>query len=197
MYFKGVAFATPRSDLIKLDDIELVDDWGPNMGLTSKVPSVYSYSPPTEAGEQQWGSSLSPKAVAMVNTKLELDVQENKLDELELIIQVLDGTKNLDISEIKRSHGYPEYTWKSPEEIVTDYLTKIFQYLYQRFEVFGDRLRSTILVDVVVTVPVVFFPVQENQQVVLIINRDGPTELRTQLLERLGRLGSTNRHSLT
>lgn len=167
------------------------------MGLTSKVPSVYSYSPPSEAGEQQWGSSLSPKAVAMVNTKLELDVQENKLDELELILQVLDGTKNLDISEIKKSQGYPEYTWKSPEEIVTDYLTKIFQYLNQRFEVFGDRLRSTMLVDVVITVPVVFRPVQKNQWVVLIINRDGHTELKTRLSERLGRLGSTNRHSLT
>jgi hypothetical protein len=138
-----------------LTDIDLVDNWGENMGLSGKIPSVYSYSPPTEAREQQWGASISPKAITMVNTKLELDVQENRIDELELILQVLDGTNNLDFEHVKKSRGYPEYTWKTPEEVVTDYLRKVFQYLYQNFETFGQHLKLNIPVDIVLTVPVV------------------------------------------
>ena len=76
------------------------------MGNHDKIPSVYSYSPGSQAGEQQWGASLSPEAVAMVNTKLELDVQDNKSDELELILQALDGMHNLDFQHVKASQGY-------------------------------------------------------------------------------------------
>ena len=125
------------------------------MGNHNKIPSVYSYSPVSAAGEQQWGASLSPDAVTMVNTKMELDVQANKLDELELILQVLDGTCNMEFANVKKSQGYPEYTWKDPEEIVTDYLTKVFQYLNQAVKYFGSHLRAKIPVDIVITVPVV------------------------------------------
>jgi len=123
------------------------------MSNKDKVPSVYSYSPAPN-GEQQWGDSLSPKAVTMINTKLELDVQDNKSDELELILQVLDGMKNLHFDHVRACRGYPEYTWKNPEEIVTDYLIKIFQYVnkhVEKFRVLG------LPVDIVVTVPVVRF----------------------------------------
>jgi hypothetical protein len=125
------------------------------MGNHNKIPSVYSYSPASPAGEQQWGASLSPDAVTMVNTKMELDVQDDKVDELELILQVLDGTHNLEFDNVKKSRGYPEYTWKNPEEIVTDYLTKVFQHLNQSLEYFGSHLRAQIPVDIVITVPVV------------------------------------------
>jgi hypothetical protein len=121
------------------------------MSNIDKIPSVYSYSPALN-GEQQWGESLSPKAVTMINTKLELNVQDNKLDELELILRVLDGTKNLHFGHVRARKGYPEYSWKSPEEIVTDYMTKIFQYVdkyLEKFRVLG------LPVDIVVTVPVV------------------------------------------
>jgi hypothetical protein len=155
MAAKGVAFATPRSDIASLEDIEIVTDWGPQMGNHSKIPSVYSYSPAGSAGEQQWGSSLSPDAVTMVNTKMELDVQDNKLDELELILQVLDGTRNLEFDAVKKSGGYPEYPGKNPEEIVTDYMTKVFQHLNQSFELFGSHLKAQLQVDIVITVPLV------------------------------------------
>lgn len=155
MAAKGVAFATPRSDDASLEDIEIVTNWGSQMGNHNKIPSVYSYSPASSAGEQQWGVSLSPDAVTMVNTKMELDVQDKKLDELELILQVLDGTSNLEFAAVKKSRGYPEYTWKNPEEIVTDYLTKVFQHLNQSFEHFGSHLKARLQVDVVITVPVV------------------------------------------
>jgi hypothetical protein len=125
------------------------------MGTHHKVPSIYSYSPVSAAGELQWGTSLSPDAVTMVNTKLELDVQENKIDELELLLQVLDGTKNLGFDHVKKSKGYPDYTWKDPEEIVKDYMTQVFEYLNQALAVFGPDLKAQLPVDIVITVPVV------------------------------------------
>lgn len=75
---KGVAFATPNTLNASLKDIEIMKDWGPQMGNHDKIPSVISYSPSSHVGEQQWGASLSPDAVTMVHTKLELDVQGNK-----------------------------------------------------------------------------------------------------------------------
>jgi hypothetical protein len=119
-----------------------------------KIPSVISYSP-SSGEEQQWGKSLSPDSVTMINTKLELDVQDNKTDELELILAVLEGMSNLNFQHVKASRGYPEYTWKNPEEIVTDYLTKIFQYLDKEVDKFSPQLRAQLPVDIVITVPVV------------------------------------------
>lgn len=84
------------------------------MNITSKIPSIFSYSPATSALDQQWGASISEESVTMVNTKMELDVQEKRIDELELILQVLEGTSNLDFDHVKKSQGYPEYTWKDP-----------------------------------------------------------------------------------
>jgi hypothetical protein len=155
MIAKGVAFATPRSTKAGLEDVKIMANWGPKMGNHYKIPSVYSYSPATSAAEQQWGYSLSPDAVTMVNTKLELDVQDNKLDELELIMQVLDGTCDLGFNNVKKSRGYPDYTWKDPEEIVTDYLTKVFQYVDNAFDYLGSHFRAQMAVDIVITVPVV------------------------------------------
>lgn len=151
--FTGVAFAAPMFHEASLNEIKVIDNWGKSMSNKSKVPSVNSYSPAPN-GEQQWGESLSPDAVTMINTKLELDVQDNKSDELELILQVLDGMKNLHFDHVRASGGYPEYTWKSPEEIVTDYLTKIYPYLDKRLDEFGQEIRQRLPVDIVVTVPV-------------------------------------------
>lgn len=90
----------------------------------------------------------------MINTKLELDVQDNKTDELELILAVLEGMNNLDFSNVKASRGYPEYTWKSPEEVVTDFLTKVFQVVEKELNKFSAEILSRLPVDIVITVPV-------------------------------------------
>jgi hypothetical protein len=124
------------------------------MNNTWKVPSVISYSPCSEEQEQQFGFSLSPDAVAMVNTKLELDVQDDKADELDLIIQALEGMDNLSFENVKAANGYPAYTWKAPEDIVTDYLTKVFPYVNKQLDE-NATLRKGLKVDIVVTVPVV------------------------------------------
>lgn len=91
------------------------------MKTSSKIPSIYSYSPASSPLDQQWGASISDDAVTMVNTKMELDVQENRIDELELILQVLEGTCNLDFDNVKKSRGYPEYTWKDPVSSLCSY----------------------------------------------------------------------------
>jgi hypothetical protein len=122
-----------------------------------KIPSVISYSPRTESRERQFGADLSPDAIAFVHTKLELDVQDTRLEELDLILQVLDGMKDLNFNNIKAMKGLPAYTWKQPEDIVTDYLTKAFECFKNATEYMAE-IRRTAPVDIVVTVPVVCFP---------------------------------------
>ncbi len=161
------------------------------MKLSSKIPSVYSYSPASAPIDQQWGGSISDDAVTMVNTKMELDVQDNKVDELELILQVLEGTCNLDFDNVKKSRGYPEYTWKDPEEIVTDYLKKVFEYLNDAFEFIGSHLRSKIPVDIVITVPVVRV-LPHSKFLALNGLRNGRIEQRILPSEPSKRQGSTN-----
>lgn len=115
----------------------------------------------------QWGSDLSTNAIVIVNTKAELDVQDSKLEELKLLLQVLDGMCNLDFENLKKSRGYPEYIWKDPEEIVTDYLTKVFQCLNQNCQHFGDTLITRIPVDIVLTVPIVRLPRKSDSNLIL------------------------------
>jgi hypothetical protein len=150
-----VAFATPRTHNGHPEDTRIITDWGPQMGNEYKVPSVISYSPPSSAGEQQWGYSLSVDAVAIVNTKLELDGQDSRSDELDLILKVLDGMQNLHFGAIVKTNGYPEYTWKTPEDIVTDYLGKVFLYVDHSFDWLDSHLRTLMLVDIAITVPAV------------------------------------------
>lgn len=174
-----------------LDKIQVVTAWGKDMDNHNKVPSVYSYSPASARKEQQWGASISPKAVTMVNTKMELDVLDDKRDELELIIQLLNGTRNLGFEAVKNSKGRPEYTSKTPDEIVTDYLTKIYEYVQLAIQDFGAKLLSTVKVDIVMTVPVVSFPCLPNQNMTTDEDRNGHTALKTQPCELLRMLDST------
>jgi hypothetical protein len=127
------------------------------MGNSQKIPSVISYSLKTRNLERQWGSNLSPEAIAMVHTKLQLDVDDTST-ELDLILQELEGMHNLSFQYIEEAEGRPKFTRKGPEEIVEDYLCKVFDYLlemHDRFAVFAEELRNTIPVDIVVTIPAV------------------------------------------
>lgn len=111
----GVAYGFTSIDPNKPLDIRIVKDWGAS-GTHDKIPSVISYSETTTAGEEQWGLDLSPNALAMVNTKLELDVQDRKLGELELILHLLDGVNDLNFDDTIKKRGFPEYTEKAPED---------------------------------------------------------------------------------
>jgi hypothetical protein len=150
----GVAYGTPRGRGLPLDEITPVTDWGPQMGNHDKIPSVYSYSTPSENLEQQWGLSLSNGAVSMVNTKLELDVNDVRT-ELDIILQTLNGMQNLNFEYIKEARGFPAYPWQTPRQIVTDYLTEVFANLLKAVSRFTKEFRAQTPVDIVVTVPVV------------------------------------------
>lgn len=122
-----------------------------------KVPSVYSYSQPTAAMEQQWGGSVSPDAVAMVHTKLELDLGTTN-DELDIITQSLDGMGDLSFEHLKTPigvGGLPQYTYTSAEEIVTDYLVKVFEYVRGLVDTFSEAVRGRFPTDIVITIPTV------------------------------------------
>ncbi|KAF3050005.1 hypothetical protein E8E11_009658 [Didymella keratinophila] len=153
--FTGVAFATPTGDKCTLSEITVITDWGTQMSNHDKVPSVKSYSVPSVNREQQWGSSLSPNAVSMVHTKLELGPQD--LDgELDMTLQVLDGMKNLNFNQmmiLNEGEQRPAYSHKTPEEIVTDYLTNIFEYLDRSVSHLSESFRKYTSTDIVVTVP--------------------------------------------
>ena len=120
------------------------------MNNQQKVRTQISYS----EGEIKWGSDINETALAMINTKLELDVQSNRYDELELTLHVLEGTKNLLFENIRDTNANPKYAAKPPEEIVTDYITKICESTRKVIDV--DQLaRTKTPVDLVITVPVV------------------------------------------
>ncbi len=141
-----------------------------------KIPSVISYSAPGVNDEQQFGYDISPDAITMVNTKLELEPQDERVDELNLILQVLEGMRNLNFNHVKSIRSFPGYTWyvmlvsklicgrhlltlsapprKGPEDVVTDYLTKAFKCFDASTEYIAD-VKQTNPVDIVVTTPVV------------------------------------------
>lgn len=141
--------------------------------MDDKVPSVISYSRP----DYEWGGDLSAESISMVHTKLELGLQST-LGELDMTLQVLDGMANLNIDEMLktvRSHDdVPAYSHKSPEEIVTDYLEKVFQHLEVEVDKFGPIARKHTATDLVVTIPTVR-GTKHDMRYELTFPRTGPT----------------------
>lgn len=155
----GVALATPRGTTCPLSEITVIKEWGHGMENLDKVPSVISYTK-CSADYQQWGKSISPDAITMVHKKLELGPHSLQ-GELDLVVQVLEGMRNLNFEDIilaNEDNMVPAYACKSPEEIVTDYLTKIFTYLDQSVDQFSEAFRRYTATDVVVTIPTVSTP---------------------------------------
>lgn len=167
------------------------------MSNLEKVPSVISYSLKTNKNEQQWGSDISRHSIAMTNTKLQLDVDDTST-ELEQILEALDGMHNLDIRYIKSAEGRPKYTRKGPEEIVGDYLEKIFLYLMEAVSFFTADLIRRIAVDIVVTMPVVSTKssvVVVQGKTLTVYTRSGATGGKTPLLEDLQKQASIEKVS--
>jgi hypothetical protein len=127
-----------------------------------KVPSVISYTIPSAEGDyQQWGSSLSPDAVTMVHKKLELCPHPLQ-GELDLVVQVLEGMKDLHFEDMilaTEDGDLPAHVCKHPEDIVTDFLKKVFAYLDSTVDNFRESFRQNTVTDIVVTIPTVCFSV--------------------------------------
>ena len=183
----GLAFAYTNSSEADLFNIEIMQDWTSKMNNLRKVPSVISYTK-ASSGEAQWGTDISKDAVTMVNTKLELELQASLFDELDLTLNVLKGTGSLAFEHLRQVSSDPAYTCKSPTDIVTNYLTKIFDCV--RNEIAIDALAHTKTpVDVVITVPPVRWPPQPTVVILSTLRRTGPWRLMmpfSKLLEELG-----------
>ena len=152
----GVGYASVSSNDFSLDDIDVISAWGPKMFNDPKVPSVVSYTP---GNEQQWGKDLSSDAIALIHTKLQLDI-DSVSGELDFILQALDGMKNLNYNEMIADGGLPSYTEKSPEQIVQYYLTKFFHggldnLRANNVEEFSQRTLNDTPTDIVITHPTV------------------------------------------
>jgi hypothetical protein len=150
----GVAYATPYGDRVPLNEVTIVQNWVHRQSNSDKIPSVFSFSERSEEMEQQWGFDLSPGAVAMVQTKLELDHQTVD-QELELLMQNLEGMHNLDTSYIIEAEKSPVFTYKSAEEVVTEYLTRIFEYVLSTVERFNKKVLENTSTNIVITIPTV------------------------------------------
>jgi hypothetical protein len=135
--------------------IEVLQNWSSSMSNDDKVRSMYSYAKPGG----QWGSDISDDCIAMVNTKLELEPRDTRLDELEATLHLLRGTKNLSFGNIRKAGPEPAFTPNSPTRIITDYLTKIRECACHENNINISKLVTTKTpVDLVVTVPVVGQP---------------------------------------
>lgn len=150
----GIAFATPLGETATFSDIDIVTNWGKGYDNHDKVKSVISYSDRSEENENNWGDNVAPDAVVMKHLKLKLDVQAVS-EELNFLTQALDGTNDLNFQHIRNAKNLPEYTSKSSEVIVKDYLTKVFEHVLDVVDTFSKELRDRIDTDIVITIPVV------------------------------------------
>lgn len=146
---QGVAFATTDSKVAQTKDIVPMGDFGEKMSNHPKVPSVISYSL-SPNGEKQWGMDVADDSVTMVNTKMQLDIQDTRLDELETTLQILQGTGFLDFNHVKNIGTIAGYTWKSPVEVATDYLRRVCE----RICLALPHVISRAEIELVITVPV-------------------------------------------
>jgi hypothetical protein len=137
----------------QLSDIKVLREWN-NSYNEEKVPSAYSYTKP-KSKEEQWGTSFSEDAEIMVYTKLELDAQESILDELDMILDNLDGMRDLRSEYVVSTQGNPDFTPKKPELVVLDYMKKIFERVRIYLGQYDQGLLLSLPVDIVITHPVV------------------------------------------
>ncbi|KAH8732201.1 hypothetical protein GQ44DRAFT_766352 [Phaeosphaeriaceae sp. PMI808] len=152
--YTGVAYATPLGTVCPLEEITVRKIWGQGMNAQDKVPSVISYDK-SNGDYQQWGSSIDPNSIVLIHKKLELCLHPLQ-GELDLAVQLLDKMKDLHFENIlleKADGKIPEFACKSPEEIICDFLTKIFTYLDREVNKFSDAFRSLTTTDLVITVP--------------------------------------------
>lgn len=153
----GVAFCEATSDNTPIDNIQVVHDWPGHhgqLGTKEKVPSEISYSA-SPSGKVLWGSLIPPHAQRQVWTKLELDEQKRG-DELKMLLELLTGIGNLDLTRFADRGGPPAYPGKDPVDIVADYLSHVKGQLIKNLEKTYPGVYMSMAIDLVITVPAVW-----------------------------------------
>jgi hypothetical protein len=116
-------------DDISLDYIDAIRDWGPRMSNTQAVPSLMGYPPQNGQCERGWGKDISATAIVIQNARLGL--------------QTLSGTgsEEEDPKE-KRLREALRYIGRSAEQVVTDYLRRVFYCLQKTRKRYSDKIPS-------------------------------------------------------
>ncbi|KAH7027909.1 uncharacterized protein B0I36DRAFT_385836 [Microdochium trichocladiopsis] len=115
--FIGVCYAW--SDAENVSDIHIVSSWpstgstGGDYGHQSQVASRISYQP-----AEQWGYAIEPRAEAFCWTKLLLDRHTIATEYDDKRLREVDGGGILTLP-----------SWKSAEEVVTDFLTHLYKHV--------------------------------------------------------------------
>jgi hypothetical protein len=120
-----------------------------------KVPSQIAYKESHEFN-QQWGYDISPGALRLRWTKLELEKQD-RVAELDHILRALNGMKDLNFHQIAMSRGLPDYPAKEPSGIISDYLSLVREHVIEAdiVPVLGMEYFQRTPIDLVVTCPTV------------------------------------------
>lgn len=146
---------TTAQDAPALDKIILFRNWPEIDG--KKVPSAYSYSPTSnDSGCKQWGYSIDENSKVLRWTKMDLEPRTAG-KELKVVRDLLNGLDLMrklqqDKDAVIRN-DVPRYITKRSEDIVQDYLTKVFMEWYKYMRGEGQYTLEQIPLDIIITHP--------------------------------------------
>jgi hypothetical protein len=109
----------------------------------------------------------------MVHTKLELDLQEVQ-GELNLMLHALRGMKDLHFDELKKMGALPAYSDQTAEQIVTAYLTRVFESASEVLSEYSQAILDRTPVVIVITVPTVSLSKVQLSFSLMCCCRNGP-----------------------
>ena len=159
--FTGLAWIqTTGQDSPSVNDINIFKRWPTQEA--KKVPSAYSYSPSANRCKQ-WGYSIDDKSLVMRWTKLELEhrTASKELDHLGKLIKGLDLMNDLQRDENAGiMNKIPRHLCKSAGDIVGDYLGKVAREWFLYMRSLGRYTLSNVPLDIVITHPVVSYPLR-------------------------------------
>jgi hypothetical protein len=188
----GIAYGVVKTNNGEEHVEEFVCEAWPR-GNNQKVPSEISYSA-APGGEHQWGFDIAPKSYKLVWTKLELDQQERP-DELRLILRALDRMGNLDPEVSEADEFRPDATM-DPVDIVAEYLRQVREYIRDHPPAdFHQSFLSTTPIDLVVTIPAVSDAIHQKLDQLTLSIRTGQTKPRIGHSAPSTKLGSISRTS--
>lgn len=140
-----------------------MDNW--QGAVQAKVPSKYTY---TACNGTKWGYGIGPEAVVLKLTKLKLE-PPSLSDALQELKTSLVDAHRLGMNEINNRNtvdvgdDFPHYLTKSPEQIITDYLTNVAKYVRGDIRAKKDpNTLSEFPIDLVITHPAIWHDRAKN-----------------------------------
>lgn len=150
-----------------------------------KVPSVYSYSSSSAAGEyRQWGYSISEDSNVIQWTKMELEPRAivKELRVLRDLVQGLDLLNELRATrDLAINNDIPRYLPKDAWDVVREYLGKIAKEWYHYMRVNGRYTLENVPLDITITHPAVNLPFWRVTNALILIGSLSPGLMRPRI----------------